>query len=88
MLTHVGGNIDDGGDHALRDKTCAITDDADGFTIRCEESMRGISHIGAGHGVGGEHAALGLFVVNQHVDAHGAGGIKPLDNGNGCHIKA
>jgi hypothetical protein len=50
--------------------------------------MGGVAHVGAGGGIGGQHAALGGRVLDQQVDAHGAGRIEPLDHRHGRDVEA
>ena len=88
LLADVAGDVDDVGDHALRHKAAAVANHADGLAVAGKQSMGGVAHVGAGGRVGGQHAAFGLCIVDQHVDAHGARRVQALNHGHRGDVKA
>ena len=88
LLADVAGNVDDVGDHPLRHKAAAVANYADGLTVAGKQCVGGVAHVGAGGRVGGQHAAFGLRIVDQHVDAHGACRVQALNHGHRGDVKA
>jgi hypothetical protein len=88
LLANVGRDVDDGGHHALGDKAAAVADHADRLAVAGKQGVRRVADVHARGRVGGQHAPLGGGIFDQHVNAHGARRVQPLDHSHGGHVKA